>query len=34
MAELDNYNQAMFPKFMKNIGKIFSGSLTQAESGT
>ena len=31
MAELDN--QAMSSKLMKNIDKIFSGSLTQAESG-
>ena len=33
MAEFDKTNQAMSPKLMKNIGKIFSGSLTQAEYG-
>ena len=34
MAELDKANQTMSPKLKKNIGKIFSGSLIQAESGT
>ena len=34
MTELDEANQTMSPKLMKNISKIFSGSLIQAESGT
>ena len=33
MAEFDKTNQVMSPKLVKNISKIFSGSLTQAESG-
>lgn len=32
MAELDEASQTMSPKLMKNISKIFSGSLVQAES--
>ena len=34
MTELDEANQTMSPKLMKNISKIFSGSLVQAESST
>lgn len=32
IADLDEANRIMSPKLEKNIGKIFSGSLTQAES--
>lgn len=33
MAALNEANQTMSPSVIRNIGKIFSGSLTQAESG-